>query len=292
MKKKCSKCGSPPVDESSQYCNKCGSLLSPEKSCLHCGKIFLDDESLFCDRCGSPLSQTTSPALPGTGGRICQACGFQNDEETYFHCKNCGAPLRRRIFGGKSERALSSGKPIHLISERPDIRHQKTLPEPEFEFVVPEPISREIQPEKRIVLSRRSAMIGAAIILVLVIVALFAFAALDPKNAGWGNAGTAFLDNLTKPVAAATANLSPVNAPNLPTTRNPNLVAGEKPAPPIVLVPAAPVTPTLSSFSPLRPDLPVSNIASPVTADQDIAIDDLPVSNIASPAISDPALVI
>jgi hypothetical protein len=292
MNKRCSKCGSPPVDELSLYCHKCGTLLSSEKTCLHCGKIFPDEASQFCDRCGSPLAQPASPALPETRGRICQVCGFQNDEETYFHCKNCGAPLRRRLFGGGATRSLSSGKPIHLIPERRDFRLQKNLPEPESELVVPQPVAGGIQSGESTGPSRRSVVIGAAVILLLIIGALFSLTLSDPKNAGWGEASAAFLENLTKPLAAAAANLSPVNALNLSAIPSPNPTVAEKPAPAVVPFQTAQVVTDLNSFVPSSPDLPVSNVASPVTSDQNMANTVLPVSNIASPATSDPALVI
>ncbi len=135
MKRHCIKCGSPAITDTSLYCNKCGSRLPTEKSCLQCGRKFSDDESRFCDKCGSSLALTVSSGIQEPKNSICQACGYENNEANRFHCKNCGAPLRRRVFGSEYRNNRLTGRALRLIPENSGAHRE--LPEPAPEDLIP-----------------------------------------------------------------------------------------------------------------------------------------------------------
>ncbi len=68
MTRRCSSCGTPAIDENSQFCNQCGERLPADETltCLSCGKRFPDPLSRFCNRCGSSLV----PAMPQTAPQV------------------------------------------------------------------------------------------------------------------------------------------------------------------------------------------------------------------------------
>ena len=92
MAKKCERCGTPALNDQSEFCNRCGSSVIEELKmqlpvCVRCGNQAPNKEVLFCNRCGTPYP----PPLPELN---CPRCGHSiTDEESEF-CNRCGAPVR------------------------------------------------------------------------------------------------------------------------------------------------------------------------------------------------------
>ncbi|MFA6226672.1 MAG: zinc ribbon domain-containing protein [Methanoregula sp.] len=69
MAKKCERCGTPALNDLSEFCNRCGATIGSEpvniqRTCAKCGAVPLDDDTLFCNRCGTPFDHQVSNVKP------------------------------------------------------------------------------------------------------------------------------------------------------------------------------------------------------------------------------------
>ena len=129
MAKKCEQCGTPALDDQSEYCNRCGASVREEPKinvpvckrckspapgaevrfcnqcgaefpdvephhthplCPRCGNTIHDDLSAFCNMCGSPVRQEPEPHMP-----ICSRCKSPAHDKESLFCNRCGTGYKK-----------------------------------------------------------------------------------------------------------------------------------------------------------------------------------------------------
>jgi predicted amidophosphoribosyltransferase len=179
MKRICSTCGNPAVDDISVFCNKCGARLPVQDVliCQDCGKRFSDGKSRFCNICGTPLSAyepTVSP-LQTARAKTCPACGMVSTDETQFYCKKCGRYLLAPQSETKTQKSRSKGTEIRIIDDSPKITLLKNASRPEKEQAPPPRQRAPILHQNRPGLNRKTAAVISGIIFMIIIMVLVVY---------------------------------------------------------------------------------------------------------------------
>ena len=92
----CSRCKSPAPNAEVLFCNRCGTeypIAEPENNsllCPRCGNAIHDDQSEFCNRCGASVTQESEPKVS-----ICIRCGNPAPDDESLFCNRCGTEYKK-----------------------------------------------------------------------------------------------------------------------------------------------------------------------------------------------------
>ena len=192
MSRQCGKCGALVPAGASFFCNKCGARLPAEGpamplTCPRCKKTITDRLSQFCDRCGTPLApavQPPPPVLPVMQVKDCPRCGFGNLGTDIYYCKKCGTSLGERE-SRKAPGVRSQDSPALTRNGSRDIPPRGTVARAAEPREVPG--HRQKTPREGILRSHRKALIGVAVVILILIAVAF----ILTSNQGIPGAGPA-----------------------------------------------------------------------------------------------------
>ena len=93
----CSRCKSPAPNAEVLFCNRCGTeypIAEPENNsllCPRCGNNIHDDQSEFCNRCGASVTQAPEQKVP-----VCSKCGNPAPDDESLFCNRCGTAYKKQ----------------------------------------------------------------------------------------------------------------------------------------------------------------------------------------------------
>ena len=245
----CPKCGTPARDDTSVFCNRCGSRIPPpvpektENRCPSCGTINADPQAVFCNKCGSrlhiipPVQVQPAVARPAAAPPVkkqdrCPSCGAPRVDEISDFCNVCGANFRMPASPATVREPLqpeTGARPVSTARETPRPEPETTTGGTPVADKPGDDRNVPVQEKTRRPLLKWGLMAGAAVI-VLVVIAAF-LSGMIPGNgqssdttyaAAPGNQGAVVVPTTPIPIHAATPAPTPsptvTSATPVPTT--------------------------------------------------------------------------